>query len=308
MGVHHVEGVVGERRARARRPPRSRRSSSRAAPPRRGPGRGRRRPGSTAVTRPGATPLGQVGGDGARPAAHVEQVGPGARCGNRYAAEFSAVRQRCERSTDSWCPWVYRPSLVAISGASGHVDGVGRLPALKRVGEPDHLGPGTGEHLVEHGEEIVVRWVVRPEREHPAGQQVTGEPAQPVRGVERGVGRRAARAGASGRRPAGPRGTAGPGSPGRSRRSRPPSRRSHRAPAGYADRRSARPPPAAARPGASRSPRPARRPPASSAPPAPPVRPARCSRARAHRRRRPAGRRRPTARPGPAGPARSRRR
>ena len=25
---------------------------------------------------------------------------------SRYAAEFAAVRQVCERSTDAWCPWV----------------------------------------------------------------------------------------------------------------------------------------------------------------------------------------------------------
>ena len=30
----------------------------------------------------------------------------GTRAASRYAAEFSAVRQRCERSTDSWCPCV----------------------------------------------------------------------------------------------------------------------------------------------------------------------------------------------------------
>ncbi|GIG27625.1 hypothetical protein Cma02nite_02250 [Cellulomonas marina] len=32
---------------------------------------------------------------------------PGESEGRRYAAEFSAVRQRCERSTLSWCPCVY---------------------------------------------------------------------------------------------------------------------------------------------------------------------------------------------------------
>jgi hypothetical protein len=31
---------------------------------------------------------------------------PGASPGSRYAAEFSAVRHRWERSTDSWWPWV----------------------------------------------------------------------------------------------------------------------------------------------------------------------------------------------------------
>jgi hypothetical protein len=39
---------------------------------------------------------------------------PAERCGSRYAAEFSAVRQRCERSTDSWWPWVY-----VLRGVSG---------------------------------------------------------------------------------------------------------------------------------------------------------------------------------------------
>ncbi len=32
---------------------------------------------------------------------------PGARTGSRYAAEFAAVRHRCERKTLSWWPWVY---------------------------------------------------------------------------------------------------------------------------------------------------------------------------------------------------------
>src|SRR5215213_3908174 len=32
---------------------------------------------------------------------------PRCRCGARYAAEFSIVRQECERSTLSWCPCVY---------------------------------------------------------------------------------------------------------------------------------------------------------------------------------------------------------
>ena len=31
---------------------------------------------------------------------------PGARWGRRYAAELAAVRQRCERRTLSWWPWV----------------------------------------------------------------------------------------------------------------------------------------------------------------------------------------------------------
>jgi len=31
---------------------------------------------------------------------------PGRRYGSRYAAELAAVRHRCDRRTDSWCPCV----------------------------------------------------------------------------------------------------------------------------------------------------------------------------------------------------------
>ncbi|WP_460493514.1 endo-1,4-beta-xylanase [Dactylosporangium cerinum] len=67
------------------------------------------------------------------------------------------------------------------------VDGVRRLPALQGIVERDDLGAGTGEHLAERGGERVVRRVVGPQAEHPAGAQVPGEAAQPGDGVEAAV-------------------------------------------------------------------------------------------------------------------------
>ena len=55
---------------------------------------------------PGRHHQGQVGGDGPRPAAHVEQALARAQLGEEIALEFSAVRQLWLRSTDSWCPCV----------------------------------------------------------------------------------------------------------------------------------------------------------------------------------------------------------
>ena len=58
---------------------------------------------------------------------------PGRRCGKRKPAEFSAVRQRCERSTDSWWPWVYDSdscagSLPAPVGASAWCSAASSAP------------------------------------------------------------------------------------------------------------------------------------------------------------------------------------
>ena len=57
-------------------------------------------------TRPGATrrPISAVIVPGPHPTS--SRLMPGCSHGSRYAAEFAAVRQRCELSTLSWCPCV----------------------------------------------------------------------------------------------------------------------------------------------------------------------------------------------------------
>src|SRR4051794_29218170 len=66
---------------------------------------------SSAVTRPGATSAARSAVMVPGPQPTSSNHCPGCSLGNRYAAELSAVRHRCERSTDSWCPCRYSPAM-----------------------------------------------------------------------------------------------------------------------------------------------------------------------------------------------------
>jgi hypothetical protein len=57
----------------------------------------------------------------------------------------------------------------------GDVDGVGCPALLQRVVEADDVRLRGGEDLREHGGEVLVGRIVRPEGEHPTGMQVVGE-------------------------------------------------------------------------------------------------------------------------------------
>ena len=98
MGVDHVERVVGEvegvdvaddESTLTPCTPASARTSSAAAVA------------SRAVTPPGATAAARSAVIVPGPAPTSSRLMPGRSAGSRYAAEFSAVRQRWERRTDS---------------------------------------------------------------------------------------------------------------------------------------------------------------------------------------------------------------
>ncbi len=99
VGVHHVERRVREveRVDVARR--RTTGSSGRARRPRSAPRSSGCAERSRPTTRPGATRSARSAVIVPGPQPTSSSARPGARCGRRYAAEFSADRQVCERST-----------------------------------------------------------------------------------------------------------------------------------------------------------------------------------------------------------------
>src|SRR4051812_33849215 len=108
---------------------------------------------SSAVTRPGATSAARSAVMVPGPQPTSSNHCPGCSLGSRYAAELSAVRQRCERSTDSWCPCRYSPAMdvtldEAASAAVLPPDGLGSGSATATHDRANHE-----RHRVEDGRE-----------------------------------------------------------------------------------------------------------------------------------------------------------